>query len=138
MEMPALLERYGFKAYTEVGWQLTMPRVIAYVGWDGALKTRAGVARLVGGVASLYENITSRVVRAPELGMYFDRSVEWGLRSFYRGLSMASIRGVKLNISILVPELSKAVNLTVDIGREALANLMQRLPARIVHYRLMG
>jgi len=96
------------------------------------------LARLVGRVASLYENITSRVVRAPELGMYFDRSVEWGLRGFYRGLSMASIRGVKLNISILVPELGKAVNLTVDIGREALANLMQRLPARIVHYRLMG
>jgi uncharacterized membrane protein len=71
-------------------------------------------------------------VKAPELGMYFDRAVDHGLRGFYRGLNSAVIRGLRLNISIPVPELGKAVNLSIDIGRDALLNLLQRLPVKIV------
>jgi hypothetical protein len=45
-----------------------------------------------------------------------------GLRSFYQGLSRASIREAKLNITVAVPELGRVINLTLDIGREALVN----------------
>jgi hypothetical protein len=78
LEVPALLGRYGFKAYTEVGWQLATPRVLAYVALDETSKARDGVARLIGRLALLYENVTSRTARALELGKYFNKSVEWG------------------------------------------------------------
>ena len=130
--MPTLLSRYGFKAYTEVGWQLALPRAIAYTAWDTASRARANVSRLVNRLAILYENITSRVVKAPELGMYFDRAVDHGLSSFYRGLNKAVVRGARFNISIPVPELGKVVNISIDIGREALLNLLQKLPVKIV------
>jgi len=132
IEMPVLLSKYGFKAYTEVGWQLALPRAIAYVAWDNASKVRMDISKLVNRLAILYENITGRVVKAPELGMYFDRAVDHGLRGFYRGLNSAVIRGLRLNISIPVPELGKAVNLSIDIGRDTLLNLLQRLPVKIV------
>jgi uncharacterized membrane protein len=90
------------------------------------------ISKLVNRLAILYENITGRVVKAPELGMYFDRAVDHGLRSFYRGLNSAVIRGLRLNISIPVPELGKAVNLSIDIGRDTLLNLLQRLPVKVV------
>jgi hypothetical protein len=132
VEMPVLLSKYGFKAYTEVGWQLALPRAIAYVTWGNASRARMDISKLVNRLAILYENITGRVVKAPELGMYFDRAVDHGLRGFYRGLNSAVIRGLRLNISIPVPELGKAVNLSIDIGRDALLNLLQRLPVKIV------
>jgi len=130
--MPTFLSRHGFKAYTEVGWQLALPRAIAYTAWDTASRARANVSRLVNRLAILYENITGKVVKAPELGMYFDRAVDHGLSSFYRGLNKAVVRGTRFNISIPVPELGKVVNISIDIGREVLLNLLQKLPVKIV------
>jgi hypothetical protein len=71
-------------------------------------------------------------VKAPELGMYFDRAVDHGLSSFYRGLNKAVVRGTRFNISIPVPELGKVVNISIDIGRGVLLNLLQKLPVKIV------
>jgi hypothetical protein len=42
VEMPVLLSKYGFKAYTEVGWQLALPRAIAYVTWGQRVKGENG------------------------------------------------------------------------------------------------
>jgi hypothetical protein len=130
--MSTLLSRYGFKAYTEVGWQLALPRALAYTAWDAASRARANISVLVDRLANLYENITGRVVKVPELGMHFNRAVDHGLSSFYRGLSKAVVRGSRFNISVTVPELGKAVNISIDIGREALLNLLQKLPVKIV------
>jgi hypothetical protein len=130
--MPTLLSRYGFEAYTVVGWQLALPRAVAYTAWDTASRARANISRLVDRLANLYENITGRVVKAPELGIHFNRAVDHGLSSFYRGLSKAVVRGSRLNISVTVPELGKAVNISIDIGREALLKLLQKLPVKIV------
>ena len=130
--MPTLLSRYGFKAYTEVGWQLALPKAVAYTAWDTASRARANISVLVDRLANLYENISGRAVKASELGMHFNRAVDHGLSSFYGGLSKAVVRGSRLNISVTVPELGKVVNISIDIGREALLKLLQRLPVKIV------
>jgi hypothetical protein len=132
IEMPTLLSKYGFNAYTEVGWQLALPRTIAYIAWNNVSEVRIDISKLVNRLAILYENVTDRVVRAPELVMYFDRAVDHGLREFYEGISRAVVRGTRFNISIAVPELGKVVNISIDINKETLLNLLQKLPVRIV------
>jgi hypothetical protein len=131
VEMPTLAGKYGFKAYTEVGWQLAIPRVVAYRAWDEVFKARGNVSKLVSRVTSLYENITNGYVKSPELNTYFSRAVERELKNFYRGLNGASIRGLKLNVSIPIPELNEAFNITVNMSMKTLINLLQKLPVKI-------
>ncbi|PUA33204.1 MAG: hypothetical protein B7O98_01855 [Zestosphaera tikiterensis] len=132
VEMPTLAREYGFKAYTEVGWQLALPRALAYVAWDSASKAGAEFTIVKDRVASLYNNITKGVVKTPELSMYLDKALDHVIGDFYKALNSARIRGTALNMSIAIAEVGKPLNISVDVGKEALINLMQKMPVKIV------
>ncbi|MDK6027923.1 hypothetical protein QPL79_00895 [Ignisphaera sp. 4213-co] len=132
VEIPVLLNEFGFKAYTEVGWQLAFPRVLAYVAWDSTSKAREIYARVRDRLGLLYENISVGVVRAQDIGMYLDRAIDRDLRRFYKVLSSAHIRGTVINISMPIPEIGKNLSVVIDIGEKALSNILMRFPTRVV------
>jgi len=132
IEMPTLTSELGFKAYTEVGWQLAFPRVLAYVAWGSASKARGDFAKLRDRLGALYEKISSGVVKAQNISAYLDRAVEEYLRNFYHALNSALIRGTAVNISTPIPEISRNLSLVVGVGDKALSSILQRLPAKII------
>jgi len=131
VEMPTLLEEYGFKAYTEVGWQLALPRTLAYIAWNSSYGAKEGFSPLRDRFSMLIKNITGGAVDEVKLRSYLDRVLEGGLRDFYGSLNTARIRGSTFNVSVPLGA-GRSLNISIDIGREALLNILQRMPVKIV------
>jgi len=131
VEMPTLLEEYGFKAYTEVGWQLALPRTLAYVAWSSSYGAKEGFSPLRDRFSMLTKNITGGAVDEVKLRSYLDRVLEGGLRDFYGSLNTARIRGSTFDASVPLGA-GRSLNISIDIGREALLNIFQRMPVKII------
>jgi len=131
VEMPTLFKEYGFKAYTEVGWQLVLPRALAYVAWNSSYEARERFAMFRGRFSMLIGNVTDEIVDEMKLRSYLDRALGGGLRDFYRSLNTARIRGSILNISIPIG-VGRVLNISIDVGKEALLNILQRMPVKII------
>lgn len=131
VEMSTLLKEYGFRAYTEVGWQFALPRALAYVAWNSSYEAREHFAVLRDRLSMLIGNITGGVVDEAKLKSHLDRGLEGGLRDFYRSLNAARIRGSTFNISIPIG-VGRSMNISIDVGKEALLNILQRMPVKIV------
>jgi len=131
VEMPTLLREYGFKAYTEIGWQLALPRALAYVAWNSSYEARGRFSVLRDRLSTLIRNITGGVVDEAELKSHLSRALEGGLRDFYRSLNAARVRGSVFNISVPIG-VGISLNISIDVGREILLNILQRMPVKII------
>ncbi len=132
VEIPTVAQSYGLKAYTEVGWQLALPRALAYAAWGAASGEGTNFAKLRNKVSLLYENITNGFVKAPELSDFMGKSVGGSLKNFYRALNTARIKGTTLSISVPIPGTGKILNKDINIGEGALTNLLQKMPVKII------
>jgi len=131
ISIPSVYNEFGFNAYTQVGWQLVMPRALAYVAWWKAQEYRTLAEKLYDKLSRLMENITYGVYRQEKVIEHVDYSLKYELRNFYKGLITANISDSSLTLTVNVPELEKNITLTVNIS-EALHHLLQLLPARVV------
>ncbi|MHA1632078.1 MAG: hypothetical protein ACTSXC_04625 [Candidatus Freyarchaeota archaeon] len=120
--IPSVYNEFGFNAYTEVGWQLAMPRALAYTAWWKANETRPLAEQLYARLSSLVENATKLT----------DEALKWGLRGLYRSIINASIMGNAFNMTLSLPNLNETLRFAVDIGREAYEELLQLLPVKLV------
>jgi len=132
IEIPTLAETYGFKAYTEIGWQLALPRTLAYTAWNKAFDARANFAKLRNKLASFYRNIAGNTVETTKLNDYLDKALEHVLKDYYKAISTAQIRSSLMKTSIPIPERNKPLSITIDLGSNTLTNLLQKLPVKIV------
>lgn len=131
VEMPTLLEEYGFKAYTEVGWQLALPRTLAYVAWNSSYGVNESFSPLRDRFIMLIKNITGGTVDEVKMRSYLDRGLEGGLRDFYGSLNSARIIGSTFNVSVPLGA-GRSLNIPIDVDREASLSILQRMPIKII------
>jgi len=122
----------GINAYTQIGWQLAFPKVLAYIAWQEARGARSLVQKLYAKLSSLVENITLKSVPKENVTKMTDESLNWGLAQLYRSIINASIADSAFNTTLGAPSLNETLTFTLDIGREAYERLLQLLPVKIV------
>ncbi len=133
VEVPSFAKRFGYRAYTEVGWQLALPKTLAYAAWSQASSIGKAFATGPGKkVATAINLVTPRWLDERKLVTYLDRSLQFLLKELYRAVSTAKIRGSAMRISMRIPALLATLNTSIDIGRDALANLSMKSPIRII------
>ena len=131
--IPSIYAEFGFKAYTQVGWQLAMPRALAYTAWWWANETRPLAEQLVSKWAKLVENATDKVILPENASRILD-SLEWGLERLYRSIISANITGVLFNITANIPGIDP-VNMPLDIDYR---RLLQLLPVKVIAVSMDG
>ncbi len=127
--IPSIYKEFGFKAYTQVGWQLAFPSATAYAAWWKAKEVRPAAEKILGKLATLVENATRNAVPRRNIS-YTLGSLEWGLRSFYRSLVSANITAASFNTSLYIPALGR--NVSISLNATMLRNLLQLLPAKLI------
>ena len=120
----------NFKAYTTVGWQLALPRAIAYSAWSRLNEVRGNASAAMNRFAQLVENTTDRFAHRDVLFNYIDSSMNKWSRELYRALVSSSIRGYKFSVNISLPE--GTININISLPREALDSLFQKLPVKLI------
>lgn len=130
--IPSVYNEFGFNAYTQVGWQLAMPRALAYSAWWKANETRPLVKQLYTKLSKLMENATSRIVLYQNATKFTDEALEWGLSKLYRSIINANITGSTFDVALGPPDLNETLELAFDIGRGAYEELLQLLPVKLI------
>ncbi len=127
--IPSIYRGLGFRAYTEVGWQLAFPGSIAYVAWLKAKKVRPVAESMFSRLSMLVENMTGGSISHRNFS-HIIGSLEWGLHRFYRSIASANITPESLNTSIYVPALGR--NISISLNTTMFRNILQLLPAKVV------
>jgi len=131
VEVPSVYNEFNIPAYTQIGWQLAMPRALTYNAWRSAEGSRVLTKRIYGKLSGLVENITTGMCIAERVMEHTDSSLRYGLRNFYRSLATANISDTKFSMTVNIPDLGKNITLNVDLG-EAFHKLLQFLPVKII------
>ncbi len=129
--IPGVHQELSVSAYTQVGWQLGMPRALAYLAWKKADEYEPLTRRLYERLSRLMENVTERVYAKEKVEGHLSSSLKWGLLSFYRSIVAANISDSTFTLSVYVPALKENVTLTIDVGK-ALEQLLRLLPSKLV------
>ena len=130
--VPSVYNEFGFNAYTQVGWQLAMPRALAYIAWWKANETRPMVEQLYAKLSGLVENATSKMVSRENVTKLTDEALSWALSRLYRSIINASIEGNTFNVTLRLPGQNETFRLAVDVGRNAYEKLLQLLPVKLI------
>jgi|GEM_PF-1095747 len=103
-DMPEELVERGYKAYTQVGWQLSMPSAIAYVVWWKINESRPTIKEVMRNVTFLIHNFTEGMFSPPKaLDDLLDDSMRWGLFSLYRSIISMNVTDRTLTIEVRIP-----------------------------------
>ncbi|MDI6814374.1 MAG: hypothetical protein QMD10_12710, partial [Desulfitobacteriaceae bacterium] len=130
--IPSVYNELGFRAYTQAGWQLGMPRATAYAAWWKANETRPLVRQIYGKLSMLVENVTSRRIPHGAISEAVDKALEHRLQNFYGSMVGANITDSMFNLTVAIPELEKILSMSMDMGRRAYETILQLLPVKIV------
>lgn len=131
IKIPTVYNEFGFNAYTQVGWQLAMPRAVAYAAWWKAKEDRPLAGRLYGKLSRLMENLTRRVYQHERVMEHLDSSLRYGLHNFYRSMITANISDSTFSLTVNLPELGKNFTFKINIGK-AFHQLLQLLPTKVI------
>ena len=126
--IPSIYSEFGFNAYTQVGWQLAMPRALAYAAWWKANETRPQAQQLANKLTKIMENATNRIIKPDNASRIMD-SLEWGLQKLYASIISANLTETSFNITLNVPGLEHPLNVSLSIDYQ---KLLQFLPVKLV------
>ena len=129
--IPSAYNEFNVSAYTQIGWQLAMPRALAYAAWWEAQEMRPLAERLYDKLSGLIENITQGIYSSENVMRHMDASLRWALQSFYRSIISANISDTTFSVLINVPDLKENLTLTLDVS-EVHSQLLQLLPVKLV------
>ena len=130
--IPSVYNEFGFRAYTQVGWQLGMPRTVAYAAWRKADEVRPLTRQIYGKLSMLVENLTSKCIPHEILSEAVDRGMEHRLQNFYGSIVGTNITDTSFNLTVIIHELEKTLSVSIDVGRQAYETILQLLPVKIV------
>ena len=128
LTIPSIYSKFGFNAYTEVGWQLAIPRALAYAAWWKANETRPQAQQITNKLTKIMENVTKRMINPDKASRIMD-SLEWGLQKIYASVISANLTETSLNITLNVPGLEHPLDLSLSIDYQ---KLLQLLPVKLV------
>jgi hypothetical protein len=129
IQMPSIYNEFGFNAYTQVGWQLAMPRTLAYITWSRTQETAPLAGKLYDKISKFMENITQGAYHSEKIIYDMNSSLTWALRNFYKSIISANISDTKLSIIININGTNKT--LTIDISK-AYKQLLQLMPVKLL------
>lgn len=136
VQIPKVYNEFGFNAYTQVGWQLGMPRAIAYAAWQKALEALPEAQKLYEKLSNLSENITNEFISYINITTGLDTSLTSGLEELYHSLISANIAGYDFNLNVNLSkfnaDISEFYNLTINLAQQAYEALLQFIPTRLV------
>ncbi|RLF13122.1 MAG: hypothetical protein DRN06_08990, partial [Thermoprotei archaeon] len=128
-DMPDILVEHGYRAYTEVGWQLSMPSAIAYITWWWINQTRPLIWRILNNVTFLIHNMTGDVFTPPKsFNNLLNESLRWGLLSFYKSIVSMNITDRVLHIRVQIPN-REPIDITINFDFN---RLLQYSPIKLV------
>jgi len=126
VEIPGYHELTGYKACTQIGWQLGLPCKVALNAWREAGKVREKARALHERVSTLVESITGH---KREIARHVSRSLR-GLGQLYRSLVRANITRGTIKVAINLPELGISRELPpLSVQLSKVARLM---PVKVV------
>lgn len=131
VRIPSLYNEFNISAYSEAGWQLAMPRVLAYAAFQRAKEGRLKTERLYNKVSMLFENVSKGFYPRQNTIRHLNSTLGWGIRSFYRSLATANISDGFFNMSMYVPGLKKNITVNIDVAR-VYNRLLSLYPVKIV------
>ncbi|RLF22329.1 MAG: hypothetical protein DRN15_06255 [Thermoprotei archaeon] len=131
IEIPGIHEKFKVSAYTHVGWQLALPRALAYAAWWKAKEYGPIADRLYAKLSKLIEKITGGAYRAEHVRVHVDSALKWGLHHLYKSIISTNITGTKVTLTISIPTLKRNVTFTIDIGK-GLEFLLKLMPVKLI------
>lgn len=131
VKTPSPYEEFGIGSYTQVGWQLSMPKALAYVAWRKADEVRPKAEALYSRLSELVMNVSGRVVPARNFTDSMGRSLKWGLNNVYHSLADANITGGRFSAKLRVPGLKTPVLIDIDV-EEVTDQVLQLLPVKLI------
>jgi len=130
LPVPSIFNEFGFNSYTQIGWQLAMPRHIAYDAWTKSNKTLPLAEETINRFSQLFENVTNRLVSGDNSSRIRD-SLVWALERIYRSIISASISGTTLDATFDFHELGlhqpKLIARDIDFTK-----LLHLLPVQLI------
>jgi hypothetical protein len=131
IHIPSIYEEFGFQAYTQVGWQLAMPRSLAYVAWWRAEEAKPKATELYGKLSKLVEEASERLCPSDRVLKGIEDSLSWSLKNLYKSIISADIADNIITLTVTIPDLDKNVTMTVDISAIR-DKLLQLMPTKLV------
>jgi len=121
---------FGFNAYTTIGWQLALPRALAYTAWDKLVGVRDKAANAMNRYALLVENATGGFASRGDLYSYIDSAMNKWIREWYRALASSTIKQGVFGLNVSLPQ--GVVEYNVSLPSKALEGLLQKLPVKVI------
>ncbi|MEM4619284.1 MAG: CARDB domain-containing protein [Desulfurococcaceae archaeon] len=129
--IPSVYNEFNIPAYTQVGWQLVMPRALAYTAWWKAQEMRPQAERVYSKLSRLIENTTQEIYSSENIIQHMNMSLNWTLQSLYRSIISANISDAILSLVINIPNLGNSLTLTFNISN-AYDMILQLLPTKLI------
>jgi hypothetical protein len=127
---PSMYQELGKKSYTQVGWQLSMPRAIAYIAWKEANESKEIASSLYSKLSKLAENVTNKVILSDNFTNSFNDSLKYGLNNLFKSIIGANITDNKLILRIKLPNIEEK-RLEVDV-KDVSKKIAQLIPVKLV------
>jgi hypothetical protein len=130
VNIPEASNVFGFNAYTTVGWQLALPRAVAYVAWDQLWGVRDRASNAINRYALLVENATGRFASRGDLYSYIDSAMNKWIREWYRALVSSRIKQGIFTMNVSLPQ--GVLEYNISLPSTALEKLSQKLPVKVI------
>jgi len=130
VSIPEASSVFGFNAYTTIGWQLALPRAVAYTAWDKVAGVREKAANAMNRYAVLVENATGGFASRGDLYSYIDSAMNKWIKEWYRALASSTIKQGVFGLNVSLPQ--GVVEYNVSLPSKALEGLLQKLPVKVI------
>ncbi len=98
LKMPFYQPQYN--AINTIGWQLSLPVVLAGAAWNAANASRSQATQLEQNLVSLSRNITPTSDPSTK---YLDCALNQGLSALYKSLASATLNSSGINVNLKIP-----------------------------------
>lgn len=128
-DIPDILLNYGYKAYTQIGWQLSMPSALAYASWYWINKSLPQIKAFINNLTEMIENFTREYFSPPrQLNELMTEALSWGLSSIYDAIINMNLTDSSLAIRLNMPKY-RPVNFSISMDYTA---LLRYLPMKLI------
>jgi hypothetical protein len=112
ISMPNVYSQFGYNATNTLGWQLSLPNLLALAAWNSANELREQAREMEQNFSYLSQNLTRSYVNST----YLDYSLERGLRDFYGGIVGASMNQSGVSLTMYIPTIQQNESFFIPVN----------------------
>ena len=129
--IPSIYNEFGYNAYTEVGWQLSMPWDLANKAWQESKEKVFSTKTLYNKLSSLIETIAQGNYLGEDITTHISNALSYGIQDFYESIISSEISESQIKINVNVQNLVN-IEYSLDIGSEILNYIFQLIPTKVI------